>query len=515
MEQAEITIRAESPLVMAAVGTATTLTESKDCISGAVVRGALAEAYIKRRGVADDDEGFRRLFFGGLRFADACPVKGGRRAVALPLSLYIDKAGREIRDLLREDNEPGFKAWRGLGVVNEAKGSIAKLNLKKNVALHIGRNGENERIAGRSEEGHIYNYEAIPAGTEFIGGIIGEKDDIVKLKNALDGGKLQCLLGRSRHTQYGKCHIAIGPAREIPLPLPTADNRIYLRLDTPLLPAGSMSIDAAATLKRLAEAISPDGNIGVESIFAAVEATENFVGIWGVRRPRQPALKAGSVFALTKSKPWTEEELTVLRRIMYGGEMSLRPEEGFGQLRQWPEQKFSPDCGESEREEITVKPTAETVAKTKAIFAHYAENEWGIAAAADAEKAVASAKVDLPTSFFGRLAKMLRDKSGAYVTAKAYGQEVALNLRREQPFERHLQNCRLAEGSLKELLLGGIVPDGERDSWQKIRREADEINAALDTEVMPSPDRLFAVYWSNFFKYGRKAAGAERKNDGE
>jgi hypothetical protein len=88
---------------------ATILTETADSFSGSVLRGTLANAYIKRkkldRKTAHEDPDFWRFFFGGLRFVDANIVlrdanaaddaQPGIRSFVFPFSLTKEKITRE------------------------------------------------------------------------------------------------------------------------------------------------------------------------------------------------------------------------------------------------------------------------------------------------------------------------------------------------------------------------------------------------------------------------------------
>ena len=74
MKQLHVSITTQSPLVITAESSSRVLTESRDYISGTIVRGILADAYRKARNLgntAHKDSSFKQLFLGGLQFQAA------------------------------------------------------------------------------------------------------------------------------------------------------------------------------------------------------------------------------------------------------------------------------------------------------------------------------------------------------------------------------------------------------------------------------------------------------------
>ena len=89
MKQLHVSITTQSPLVITAESSSRVLTESRDYISGTIVRGILADAYRKARNLgntAHKDSSFKQLFLGGLQFQAAYPMVKGHRSYPLPQS---------------------------------------------------------------------------------------------------------------------------------------------------------------------------------------------------------------------------------------------------------------------------------------------------------------------------------------------------------------------------------------------------------------------------------------------
>lgn len=90
-----------------------------------------------------------------------------KHSIVLPLSLRSGKAGAydgdKVQDLLSDEKlRRGYKNFRGFGVLDGGK--IFSKQIKTNMFMHMSHSGEEERLAGRSVDGQIYNYEAIERG---------------------------------------------------------------------------------------------------------------------------------------------------------------------------------------------------------------------------------------------------------------------------------------------------------------------------------------------------------------
>lgn len=341
MHEIKFSVKTLSPLVISAASNATLMTESHAEISGSIMRGVLANRYIKEKNLRDEaykDENFRKLFYGGLKFLSATPAISNRRSFTLPLSLQRGKKGtanaKNIADLFAVETPPaGYKSLRGYGIVDGDK--IFTASVEKNIYMHMSRSAEKERISGKSEEGHIYNYEALEAGQNFCGSIIGAETDLKKLQ--LENKSFVERIGRSRFTQYGKCEFIFEKITEIEAP--KFGEKIYLRLESPLIPfednfIGAEKVLTNEVIKKLGE------NFSLGKVFAAGVEIENFIKIWGMKSPRVMALAAGSVFEII-SENLTPADKNNLAEKIYSG-FGVRTEEGFGQLRIWSPKNFTP-----------------------------------------------------------------------------------------------------------------------------------------------------------------------------
>ena len=196
----------------------------------------------------------------------------------------------------------------------------------------MSRSSGDERLAGRSVYGQIYNYEAIDAEQDFQSEIIGDAETLQKLIDSC-GEKFVDYIGKSRFTQYGRCLITLGEVEKIVAQ--DISGNFYLRLDAPLISEDNF-ISAEKILQTevvdvLEKICAKKFKLG--KIFSAGVEIENFVEPWGMKRPRVMALAAGTVFEIA-AENLTDADKKIICEKIYSG-FGIRTEEGFGQVRIW------------------------------------------------------------------------------------------------------------------------------------------------------------------------------------
>ena len=536
MKQIEIKIKTISPVILSTRGNTNVMTATYDHFNGTVVRGIVANRYIRMNDLGDnahENNDFLRLFFNRLRFVAAYPVNQGinTRSIVMPLSLQKIKDGNSIIDLLRQDSEPNYKSLRGFGAL--ADGKIYLTEVRRNISLHMSRsdmrdkNGQ-ERLAGRSKQSGIYNYESIDAGQLFTGFIIGNEEDLEKLITELKGTEWTAHIGKSHYTQYGSCHIKLGDLHDIPPMEQVSSNTVCLRLETPVLQDSLLkdnSIpDAAAALQNIAQQMNTrchtdefDIVTGIKKIFSKSENIDNFVGIWGMKRPRAKALAAGTIFQLKKASQWTEEDYNNLNTICYEG-VGQRTAEGFGQLRVWNQ----PLITMADVDDISPKCLAQQAVVSKQVQ-EYAMNIV-TKKMQEAVRIFAAEDVELSKKFFpdnykhlfGRLDSML-GSNPSY--SRSHIQDCLCNeLRGEAtPLFRLLHKVEIQGSTLYELLNDMAITDMpyNRRSWKEtlsddIKEALKDIDENMELEHLIKDQTLFYEYWHWFFRHGRKTKQAER-----
>ena len=541
MKKIRVKIETLSPIVLATRTNTTVMTSSHDFFSGTLVRGMLAERYIEAKNLgaqAQEDEDFLGLFFDKLRFVAAYPVRvsDGKRASLVPASVQRLKDGEAVRDLLSDAPEAGYKTLRGFAVIED--GGIEKVDVAKNISLHMSRSNVKERqnrereisslerLAGRSRDGAIYNYEAVEKGVRFEGEIFGEDAALESFMAVLGDASWTAQAGRARHAQYGACRVQLELVEFVPESVePDADNRINLRLETPLLAADDLLSSAAAALQQIVDRLN-EGTAGefslhaydpkrsaaqgdVENtVFADFVEVDNFVGIWGMKRPRAVALAAGSVFAVEKESAWTESDKERLQRLLYDG-VGARTEEGFGQLRLWHLQPLSLAKRMQQKERRAVK-SPEVRRRAKELLLCAAQRKMVVYAAEDVQKLTGG---EGTAHFFARL-----DSMWVHGRTSALREEICSQKgNASTPFAKKLREVKLNGRSLEELLMKSNIADMPYNKERRWKKELGEDLEAFLEDIgergflssTEAQDELFYAYWHDFFRFARKAAAGK------
>lgn len=521
MRKIPLMIEALSPLVLTAGSQGAILTESGDAISGAIVRGMIAARFIEAQNLgrgAHESEAFRRLFTGALKFSAAYPSKGGESAMRLPLSLQKDKLSSALADLAASDGTAlkGYKPLKGCGIVRGA--AIERVETAKNISLHMSRDEDGERLAGKSTEGGIYSYESLLPGQAFCGEIVGEAADIQELLTSIDceDGAFLSRIGKSRSTQYGLCRIALdAPAPLEPLDQSLLSSTLRLRLATPLLSDAAFSRNARevldeeflAPLKESAE--SDDFSLG--RIFAASASASNFVGVWNMRRPTQFGLDAGSIFELKKASPWTSRDAAALAALLAEGAGS-RTEEGFGRLALWTVDV--PTLFEATQERPERRPVKSERARAivRAVLRRRIAQSVRLAAYKDA--AALTGKLAGMTHAFARLEAMLGPRENLEGAPARFRAKFAAEVgAKRTPLARHLEGVKLGAAELRDILRGErpeLSPYASLDLSAEVPQELAE-DAGFSRPVLKDDGEIFYDYWLWFFRHARKRAVQQRK----
>lgn len=552
MKEIPVTIEVMTPVVLPAGGGASVLTASEDQFSGTMVRGILARRYIAAQKLgnhAEEDEQFLHLFFGALRFLTAYPVQDGLRAVPVPRSLQKEKDGTGLRNLLYEPPTAGYKALKGLAALQD--GAFTPVQVRKRITLHMSRNGEangragrknrgavNERLAGRSQAGGIYSYEAVEAGQVFCGSILGAEEDLSALRAALSLAQEAFIAraGRSRFTQYGRCRVVLGRVQDVETVAVRPDERgvVCLRLDAPLLPDAGEVHSAAAAVGEVVTALNdaaekcgerrpfslpPAAKSPSGGLFAATESVGSFVGVWGMRRPQETALAGGSVFEIWRDGAWTEADAAALTRICYEG-VGRRVEEGFGQLRVFDEGALVYHAAASAPRSSAHKlASAEVKRRARLIVERYLAAQVQVFAAEDVQEAQTTFP-ERSNHLLSRLDGLLQKGCGS--SGKSflrYRMELEGELgqvSKASPLSQALRSIKVkgaygVQQPLEALLLRR--EEKEMPYWQDDRvaslqsGEMDRALAELGTsfEELYASGNVFYAYLHAFFRYGRKA----------
>ena len=508
-------IKTLAPVVISSAGNSSVMTSTHSEISGSIIRGVLAKKYISEKKLKTPhlDDIFRKFFYGDLKFLAATPEVSGRRSFILPLSLQKGKTGtkdeKNILDLFTVEEIPkGYKSFRGYGA--DVGEKIFTAEVKKNISLHMSRNLEKERLSGKSSEGHIYNYESIAAGQKFFGAIVGEKNDLKKFSDALnlENSSENIFVGKSHFTQYGKCKITFGGVEEISLP--SVPKKIYLCLESPLVPPEDYFTDAKRILQAeiadVANKIVGEDIFSIGKIFSSSVEVENFVTHWAVKRPRVQALAAGTVFELRTEKILSPENFKRLAEKIFSG-FGMRTEEGFGQASFWEARNFTYAQKEKNEPKKPEKFSDTTIKIAEKILSERFFEQVRMYAYDDAKKLNLGG--ENLTHFFSRLSAILSNSNYSDDVRQNFITQLNLERRSGSLFDDNLKKLKMTNGQTFFDVFNGKA-DFPR-SVEEIKKDLklDELFGELEISSDFLNKKFFAEYLQNYFKAARKFAATK------
>lgn len=545
MRELNVKIQTLSPVILTAANDSQVMTATQQLIPGSVLRGILATRYIQEQRLGKDahrDAGFRQLFFEKLRFLPVQPEQNGKRAFALPLSLLKEKAKAgetaKIQDSLLSDEHPdNYKSFRGMAV-RTAKG-LEPVSVSTSISLHMTRSDALRRLLGSSQDGGIFNYEAIDAGQTFLGSIIGEHEDLVALQKGLSYSSkgLTCHLGRSKYTEYGLCRLNFlseDAVSDLPQTEDVEKQAVLLRLDSDYLPA---VVPSPAQVPNAEQELQNElqAKLGKEfhltKVFAKAMSTGHFVGVWSMQQPRAVGLAAGTAFELQKDSAWTMADMQKLSALAVSG-IGRRTAEGFGQLRVWPREKVALAEKQEQKAGFHTLPRellplpASIRQQVKEILLHRIKEQLRMYAYEDAQG------LRMPKGsqhFFSELANILRSaQQGNGSTRKQMEAALAAKkdyrddyLRDKQTksvakFQKYLSGIYFTDGhALGDFFHGSVLPydKSQTRSWKRdLSGDEAHLDQLLQDASLQEKDfqlddgECYFEYWRWFCRFARKRA---------
>ncbi|MCR5176853.1 MAG: hypothetical protein K6C05_08380 [Anaerovibrio sp.] len=514
MKRIKVTITAVDSLIITSSSGDSVLTSSANYIPGTMLRGIIAGKYIKEKNLvlsAHEDEGFRKLFFGKINYTNSLPSFNGKAAIPVPFSVMKHKSTGEIQDLLVNDSlMPGFKNIRGLAVVCEDK--LCGISVDKSMSFHMSRSSEAERIAGKSLDGQVFNYESISPGQVFVGEIIGDEDNLKELMSSISQKTFFGRVGRSRFTQYGTVRIDLGEIEDLEQLHPQGNNQIFVHVLAPIIPQNGMISSVAKTLNDMCQKYLPGVKVSADKVFSQIISIDNFVNIWGMKRPRVQALNAGTVFALEKDQ-WTADDIQKLTIMMYGG-LGQRTQEGFGQMRLWAGD--IKQVGNLADISVTDKGTQNIksgIARklTQQVVKRFILEQLKQFAYKDA--LAIKNTIRGKTHFFARLLQELGSLDVTGNNRLMLSDKVRANMaeRDKSPYYKAMKQISVHERVFDELLEDSSAEMPYIEDWHTAltRNKLSELMAILDMKISDkeiSNGEYFYTYWYWLFRYCRKFA---------
>ncbi len=385
---------------------------------------SLLGAFVTALGIAPIDPLFSRVFLSSkTRFLNAYPATLSSnsllRCLPRPLTFKVGKINRSrVRDSIDSAGEAiGFvglmkhfetsvppdamKSSRGTFVMEGAPAD--EYAAQRTEQVHVGI----DRTRRAAQDGVLFTYEAVRAGSKFIGAVQTDDSDVAAHLEGVTALNLR--IGRSRSAGYGhaKARLFKAPTswREYtPSETPGAGSVIITLLSDYLphlesAPAAALCEDLAA----LAD-VEPS-TVKVRS--ASIRQVRGFRSVWGLPRPSRTALLKGSVLVIQKPIDARKFSEALARGI------GARTNEGFGRLAvNWSIHGKSSDGSKTKRTSHGhakhARPTiAVNAATTAAIEARRSDRKLRefveAALRLEAVKSAAEALLPLPPAQLGNL----------------------------------------------------------------------------------------------------------------
>lgn len=484
------TLTMQSPAIISALGGDPNSSSTLPFIPGSTVRGAVARVLGDPGGNAAKEEMFAELVLGGkVRYLNAYPSTGGRRTLAMPLSLRREKNKSEEGPMVAATDIAAFdgrctedlelsECWpeEQLTSIGDAFISIGggrPVAVRPTVSARI--HHQRDRRKGRAwkdqkgtTHGAIFTFESLDAGQTFLGliQILGETVETCRQV----AGRIRELLGdtilvgRSRRAGYGGlAAITWGEMRDRevegagseglrPVTGDIAEGQTFRLLLTSACIVRNFrtgQVDPAALTRILQERF--DSRAKLLRKRWAFETVGGFNRKWRLETPQVPAVSAGSVFVF---EAVTDIPFADLQQIENEG-LGERREEGFGRalFLDAPLERLSVYKPEDDR--MSQDGSGEPPDLVREIERRILSRRVAKKIEEEAARRVGQAK-GLPTSsLIGRLRLPLRkgpEEAIEMLQRWLDGHEESERLKR--PAMEQLERCRLDGGrTLKDWLL--------------------------------------------------------------
>ena len=342
MHSLKYRIETRSPVVISKISGDANMVATQEYIPGSTVLGVLARHFISERHAGrpahEYDEFYKWFLLGELKIGNAYVLSqdeyGEHSHFPTPLSIEKEKYDTGVYDLLFHDQQPDNRKERVGDFCYLQNGSLYRKTVETTINFHHQRN----RTTGTSEEGKIFNYEAIAAGQIFGGTICGTQDDLQSLLN-ICSDEWPVFIGRSKNAQYGAIKFEFVDKAPVCLQSqvvwPTQEKKetgeeepaqsISMTLVSDLIlynECGFPTTDAEDLQKALQRYL---GEVRIKKAFIRKNEVEHFVSIWRLKKPSETCFSAGSTFLLEMAR----EEVSRLAAIQQTG-IGERTHEGFG-----------------------------------------------------------------------------------------------------------------------------------------------------------------------------------------
>lgn len=510
-------IKTLSPLIMSSDIGDSNIVRSLDYIKGSAVLGLFASDYIRKKRLinAHEDPQFYRWFLQGeISYLNAylCEKQGDNliHYWPTPLCLMMKKTDQNrvyniARNTVKDANRSVGKYCRVSGE------RIYIISPQKILNFHHYRN---DRIRGHSDDGGIFNYEALDKGQFFAGALVGPQSALAEFKEFF-GSLIRAHMGRSKNTEYGLVEFSFGEVAiyepEDCAEIMAAEQQITLSFVSPALFRNDYGLPEVSTdVVRCYLVQAGLSDFEIKQSFVKTVAVESYVSVWKLKRPLELGVAAGSTYVLHFPQGITDNDKNVLREIVENG-LGERTHEGFGRVKiNWLKQDQYDRAHTAT--EIVLKPDGRAPALARQLFSSILIQRLREKITLQALEEAQSYKKRLTNNLLGNLELYL--ESG---TIEAFQQKIE----NKEQWKEALNNCvhKTTNQSLYQRLCESKVPDipvlvRDELSLATLAKVA-EVNIESDKEIA---DGLYRHYWRTVFQSMRKLNKIDQRqgvgNDG-
>jgi CRISPR-associated protein Csx10 len=345
IKKVRYTVTLKSPLVISKpIGDENTVT-TNNYLPGNVIKGLIAARIMAKRRLTKANAHLDDMFYhlllpgsGALSITSAFPSQDRAVFCHTPMSLHTDKSNTAnlFNMIVDKEDEKDAKYQREMiAICNK---DVITHSVDKTLFFHTTR-GDN-RVKGKSDEGGLFFYEAIDSGQQFTGWLWGTENTLETLIG-LVGDKFNASIGRSRSAQYGDAEIQIdlldpkkvGSDDIYDTDIYGGDAEFLLSVLSPVIFYNESGISELGTA-RLESWLTKSFGVDVKIInaFARLTTVESFVGVWGMKMPRDVAYEEGSTFLVRIDDLDPETRTRKVKALIEKG-FGERTDAGFGRVR--------------------------------------------------------------------------------------------------------------------------------------------------------------------------------------
>lgn len=503
-------------LITGALGDAN-IVRTMDYIPGNVLRGLFASRYIyKKKQVKGysaqepfhhDDVFFRWFLKGDLTFTSAYLTETNDGSTLcfrpVPLSFHQNKTQTRIYNLLNKEPKEQTKAIGGYAHISGER--FIPSAPKKKIRFHHVRK---DRLKGHSEDGGIFNYEALEKDQNFTFRIIGGKEALQEFLTFF-GTQFESGAGRSQNTEYGQVKVQLLDMQPIAVKdniseALGADDRLIITFVSPAVFYNEYGYpDASPDNLRNYLQNALGVKLEIKRCFAKVQSVENFVGVWKMKKPLDQAIQPGSTFDIRFAET---NELAGKLELLHVTGLGERTNEGYGQFEIMSNQYEHYYTEESSIKRVVDRPKGTLPKQVKEIVLEIIKARMAQGIETLAISHAKNCKNRKPSnSLLGRLELM----TGAIRSSERFSEEFTSQVGELRDLAKgQLRKCYVEDDSLFELLSS---PEKQKEILQSfymnqskgIKELADLIqfeykeNAQLQGEMLRK-------YWLTFFRRLRK-----------